>query len=127
MFINVQSGTGPLDTDPDLTYNPASNVLTVGGITTSSLSTFNGQTAFNSQNTFTGLANLKIYNETVVNPTIGAGNLTVDLSSGTIFNVLVNATVTSVTFSNASQTSAGNQASGFIIITNGSGSAYSIT
>jgi hypothetical protein len=69
---------------------------------------------------------LRAYNETVSNPAISAGTLTLDLATATIFNVAINATVTSVTISSANTIAAGNQGTGFIIIANGTGTSYAI-
>jgi hypothetical protein len=103
-----------ISTDPDISFAPASNVLTLGGVSTFATSTF------------TGLVNLRVYNETVSNPAIAAGTLTLDLATATIFNVAINATVTSVTISNANTIAAGNQGTGFIVIANGTGTSYAI-
>jgi hypothetical protein len=103
-----------ISTDPDISFTPGSNVLTLGGVSTFATSTF------------TGLVNLRAYNETVSNPAISAGTLTLDLATATIFNVAINATVTSVTISSANTIAAGNQGTGFIIIANGTGTSYAI-
>lgn len=113
-FVNAQSGNLQISTDPDVSFAPSSNVLTLGGVSTFATSTF------------AGLVNLKAYNETVTNPTISAGTLTLDLATGTVFNVLINAAVTSVTINNANTIAAGSQASGFILIANGNGTTYAI-
>ena len=113
-FVNAQSGNLQISTDPDMSFAPSSNVLTLGGVSTFATSTF------------VGLVNLKAYNETVTNPTISAGTLTLDLATGTVFNVLINAAVTSVTINNANTIAAGSQASGFILIANGNGTTYAI-
>jgi hypothetical protein len=110
VFVNTTSGTTNLNTDGDLTYNPSGNLLTVGGILTTHT------------NTFQGLTNLKIYNETVSSPSINDGSLALDLSSGTVFNVRVNASVTSVSFDNSNLVTVGSQAAGFILILNMTGS-----
>ena len=109
VFVNTTSGDTTLNTDGDLTYNPGGNLLTVGGLLTTRT------------NTFQGLTNLKTYNETVASPSISAGSLALDLSSGTVFNVRVNASVTSVSFNNANLVTVGSQAAGFILILNMTG------
>jgi len=103
-----------ISTDPDMSFAPSSNVLTLGGVSTFATSTF------------AGLVNLKAYNETVSDPAISAGTLTLDLATGTVFNVLINAAVTSVTINNANTIAAGSQASGFVLVTNGDGNTYAI-
>ena len=113
-FVNAQSGNLQINTDPDISFAPGSNVLTLGGVSTFATSTF------------AGLVNLRAYNETVANPTVSAGTLALDLATATIFNVAINANITSVTFSNANTIAAGTQASGFVMIANGTGTSYAI-
>ena len=113
-FVNAQSGNLQISTDPDISFAPGSNVLTLGGVSTFATSTF------------AGLVNLRAYNETVSNPAVSAGTLALDLATATIFNVAINANITSVTFSNANTIAAGTQASGFVMIANGTGTSYAI-
>tara|TARA_R110000868_G_scaffold183767_2_gene425119 strand:+ start:14405 stop:15733 length:1329 start_codon:yes stop_codon:yes gene_type:complete len=113
-FVNAQSGNLQINTNPNILFAPSSNVLTLGGVSTFATSTF------------AGLVNLSVYNETVSNPTVSAGALTLNLATATIFNVSINANITSVTFSNANTIAAGNQAMGFVMIANGTGTSYAI-
>ena len=69
-------------------------------------------------------ANLKNYRETFTSPTISAGTLTLDLANGNIFNVSLNANITTITISNVPSSSfAGN----FTLILTADGTARTIT
>ena len=93
-------------------------VNTTANFTISGIHTHSGNT------TFSNWADFKTMVETVSAPTISTGALTLDLSNSTIFNVNLNASVTSLTISNAPATS--NKATGFILILTADGTARTI-
>jgi hypothetical protein len=61
--------------------------------------------------------------ETYAAPSISAGTLTIDLSTATIFNVSVNANITTFTISNA----ASSKAQAFTLFLKGNGTGYTQT
>ncbi|CAB4123040.1 hypothetical protein UFOVP29_199 [uncultured Caudovirales phage] len=82
---------------------------------------------FISSTGLTSVAQFKTYSETMTAPAISSGNLTLDLYNGTVFNVSLSGSVTTVTISNTSvvAATAGSVAS-FVTIFNGTGSAYTV-
>ena len=75
----------------------------------------------------TVLSLIKTYAETKTSPAISGGVLTLDLANGTIFDVSLNATVTSVSIVNASVVgSTATSTLGFVVIFTGTGSAYTV-
>jgi len=75
----------------------------------------------------TVLSLIKTYAETSTSPAISGGLLTLDLSTGTIFNVSLTASVTNVNIINSSVVaSTASSTVGFVIITTGTGSAYTV-
>ena len=75
----------------------------------------------------TVLSLIKTYAETKTSPAISGGVLTLNLADGTIFDVSLNATVTSVSIVNASVVgSTATSTLGFVVIFTGTGSAYTV-
>ena len=73
----------------------------------------------------TSNAVLTTYTEAESSPSISTNTLTLNLATSTIFNVTLNANITTLSITNIPATSG--VVSGFVIIFTGSGSAYSVT
>jgi hypothetical protein len=128
---NTFAGTGSLSL-PNATYlYAASGDLVLGSLTANNVRfTVNNNAndaVFISSTGLTSVGQFKTYSETVTNPVIGGGNLTLDLYNSTVFNVSLSGSVTTVTISNTSTVagSAGSVSS-FVTIFNGTGSAYTV-
>jgi hypothetical protein len=67
----------------------------------------------------------RYYNETTSSPSISTNTLTLDLSSAQVFNVSLNANITTLTISNTPSTS--NRAIGFTLIFTADGTARTVT
>lgn len=74
--------------------------------------------------TFTGILATKVITETKTAPTISAGALTLDLSAGSIFDVALNAAITTLTLSNPPATGT---PIGFTLIFTADGTARAVT
>ena len=91
--------------------------LSLSGALVAASATITGATTIN------GVTALGGYNESLASPMISLGSLSIDFNQGTVFNVTMTSSITSVSFTNVP--SAGRVASAILIFTS-TGSAYSI-
>jgi len=90
------------------------NILTITGTGANVTGTLN----------VSGISSFKTYTETETSPTISTNTLTLDMSTGTVFNVTVNSNITTLNITNVSATAG--VTTGFILVFTYNGTPYSV-
>lgn len=122
VFGTSSPGSGAINAEK-MRLDSSGNVLigrtnsTVGqGVKLDVNGAVNASAIFATNVTTTGLLDMETFVETDTSPTISAGTLTIDLNAGTVFDVSLNASVTTFTISNTPAT-AGKTTSFTLILT----------